>query len=111
VDRVSLRRYSPLKASRGTVIPPDLRRAVLERDRLCVLRQLGINHPCSGSLFLELDHVRGSGALGKKSPTTLDNLVALCPQAHRMKTLEGRVYRPLLIAYLAERAERSAVIG
>lgn len=100
-----LRRYAPMKPSRGTVIQPDLRRQVLARDGYkCVLRQLGIEHPCMGDSGLELDHVRASGALGKKSPTTADNLVALCPEAHRTKTNNGRAIRPLLLDWIARRS-------
>lgn len=96
---MTLRRYAPMRKSRGTVIPDALRKQVLERDGYeCVAAQLGMPHVCSPGL--ELDHVRASGALGRKSRTTLDNLVALCPSGHRYKTVNGRAARPLLIAYI-----------
>ena len=106
---MSLRRYKPLKQSSGTTWPVPTREAILARDKGCVGPRLGFPGECFGAL--ELDHVRASHGIGMKSDSVESNGVALCSNHHRMKTLEGRVYRPLLIAYLAERAERSAVIG
>lgn len=96
---MTLRRLTPLRASRGTEIPAALRRYVHERDGGCVLRFLLDGHQCSGAV--EIDHVRASGALGRKSPTAAWNLVALCGRGHRYKTLHGRALRPLLTDYLA----------
>lgn len=90
--RISLRR----KPQRDPVTP-ELREQVLEREHYaCVLR--GVSS-CAG--YLELDHVRSSGALGKRSRSTLDNLVALCTRHHQWKTEHGREARPILLAYLA----------
>jgi len=72
---------------------------VRQRDGGCVLGRLGIAHLCLGRL--ELDHVRASGALGRKSRSTADNLVVLCAWAHREKTLHGRHWRPILLAWIA----------
>ena len=93
-----MRRYAPLKESRGTVIPAALRLAVLLRDGGCVGPRVGMGYPCVGAL--ELDHVRASHAMGRKSETTAANLVSLCGAHHRTKTLEGRTWRPKLVAYL-----------
>jgi 5-methylcytosine-specific restriction endonuclease McrA len=82
-----------------------VRAQVRARDRDCVFGRLGIPHDCFGQL--ELDHVRASGGLGLRSRSTRDNLVLLCPVAHRMKTLEGRRWRPVLLAWI-ERAAREA---
>ncbi len=49
--------------------------------------------------------MRASGGLGLRSRSSPDNLVLLCPWAHRLKTLEGRRWRPVLLAWI-ERAER-----
>ncbi len=103
-----LRRY-PARRHRRAVrrdpVPPTVRDHVRRRDRACVFTRLGIPHLCLGRL--ELDHVRASGGLGLKSPSTPDNLVLLCPQAHLEKTLHGRRWRPVLLAWI-ERAERDA---
>lgn len=95
---MTLRRYAPLKPSRGTVIPPLLRLEVLQRDDGCVGMLLGWAGPHTSAL--ELDHVRAAHAVGMKSRTTADNLVALCGACHRWKTANGRLARPQLIAYL-----------
>jgi 5-methylcytosine-specific restriction endonuclease McrA len=94
-----MRRYAPLKPSRGTVIPADMRLRVLRRDQGCVGFEL-LPDECAGPL--ELDHVRASHGVGLKSDTTDANLVSLCGFHHRYKTEHGREARPLLLAYLAE---------
>lgn len=93
-----LRRYAPMKQSRGTVIPPFLRVIVLVRDDGCVGRRLGWPGPHTSPL--ELDHVRASGGMGMKSRTSEDNLVSLCGDCHRWKTEHGREARPQLLEYL-----------
>ena len=93
-----MRRYAPLASSKGTVIPAGLRVTVLTRDNGCVGRGR-LPGECSGSL--ELDHVRASHAMGMKSRTEANNLVALCGVHHRWKTSFGREARPILLDYLA----------
>ena len=104
-----LRRYPTRHRGAGPRTPdpvaPGVRAQVRTRDRGCVFTWLGIAHDCFGQL--ELDHVRASGGLGLKSRSTSDNLVLLCPSAHRLKTLEGRRWRPVLLAWI-ERAAREA---
>lgn len=93
-----MRRYAPIKASKGTVIPPAMRLRVLTRDNGCV----GFRRfpgPCGSPL--ELDHVRASHGIGMKSVTCDCNLVALCGECHRYKTANGRVARPILLDYLS----------
>ena len=104
-----LRRY-PRRERRGDPRPldpvtPSVRAQVRARDGGCVFGRLGIPHDCFGQL--ELDHVRASGGLGLRSRSTTDNLVVLCPSAHRLKTLAGRRWRPVLLAWI-ERAAREA---
>jgi 5-methylcytosine-specific restriction endonuclease McrA len=104
-----LRRY-PRRHRRGVPrpldpVPPGVRALVRARDGGCVFGRLGILHDCFGQL--ELDHVRASGGLGLRSRSTPDNLVLLCPSAHRIKTLEGRRWRPVLLAWI-EHAARDA---
>jgi hypothetical protein len=98
-----IRRYSPMKPSAGTRIPDQERRRVEERDRLCAGYVVGMPGPCAGQL--ELDHVRASGGLGLKSRSTADNLVRLCGAHHRLRTENGRKWRPILLDYLAGRGE------
>jgi hypothetical protein len=52
-------------------VPTAVRDHVRRRDGGCVFTRLGIAHTCLGQL--ELDHVRASGALGRKSAGTADN--------------------------------------
>lgn len=99
---MTLRRYQPLKPSRGTVIPPKLRIEVFEADRGCVGPRVGMPGECFGAL--EIDHVRASGGIGMKSETSLHNLVALCSTHHREKTNNGKTWRPKLIEQIAKRA-------
>jgi hypothetical protein len=93
-----MRRYAPLKPSKGTVIPPAIRERVLERDQGCVGRRLDWPGDCLGAL--ELDHVRASHGMGMKSETSVGNLVALCGLHHKLRTESGRIFRPRLIDYL-----------
>lgn len=95
-----LRRYKPLAASAGTRIPSAVRSAVRSRDGGCVGPQAGLPGDCAGSP--QLDHVRASHAMGRKSEGIETNLVTLCGQHHRWKTEHGRQARPLLLAYLGE---------
>lgn len=95
---VTLRRYAPMKPSAGTRIPDVVRREVVLRDSGCVGPRIGMPVDCVNGV--ELDHVR-AGGMGMKSPSTADNLVSMCPSHHRMKTLEGRRWRPRLLGYLA----------
>lgn len=94
-----IRRYAPLAPSRGTVIPASIRVEVILRDRRCVGPAVGMPGDCAGNL--ELDHVRASHAIGRKSRTEPDNLVQLCGFHHRVKTAAGRTWRPVLLAYLS----------
>jgi len=100
----ALRRYTPLRASRGTTIPPEIRAEVHARDQGCVGPRVGMPGACSGPV--EQDHVRASHATGMKSPTAAWNLVELCRYVHhRLKTEHGRTWRPPLLDYLSKAGE------
>lgn len=101
---MSLRRLTPLHPSKGTVIPPKVRLEVKARDQGCVGPRIGMERECFGQE--ELDHVRASGGLGMKSETSARNLVTLCGQHHFEKTIHGRTWRPLLLAWIEERETR-----
>lgn len=93
-----LRRSAPMKPSRGTVWPPEVRAEVYLRDDGCVGPRIGMPGPCSGSI--SIDHVRASGAMGMKSRSTADNGAVLCFVHHELKTRAGRIWRPKLLEYL-----------
>jgi hypothetical protein len=99
---MTLRRYSKPKPSRGTVIPPKLRIEVLNRDQGCVGPRVGMEGECFGRI--ELDHVRASHGIGMKSPTEPGNLVSLCSTHHRIKTDNGKAWRPKLLDWLGAKA-------
>lgn len=93
-----MRRYAPMKPSTGTRWPADVLAALRLRDRGCVGRVVGMPGECFGAL--EPDHVRASGGMGMKSRSTLDNGALLCSTHHRVKTEDGRTWRPRLIDYI-----------
>jgi hypothetical protein len=99
-----VRRYAPLKQSRGTTWPVEVREAARERDGGCIGPLVGMPGACFGGI--ELDHIRASGAIGMKSRSTLDNAASLCAAHHPLKTREGRKWRPLLIEYVDFMASR-----
>lgn len=91
-----------MKKSAGTVIPAPLRAEVYMADHhRCVGPRVGMPGECQGSG--SLDHVRASGGIGLKSVTERGNLVYMCLGHHRLKTDNGRVWRPRLLAYIEER--------
>lgn len=96
----------PLKRKnpRSKQEPTQAMRAYLrQRDKGCVAAHvMRVYDQCVGPI--QVDHVRASGGLGMKSPMERGNLVQLCAWHHKAKTEYGRVWRPLLLAYL-ERVE------
>ena len=103
----------PPKVKRDTDQERAEKNYVRARDRGCVAfravygaRETPILAEFSGQCGgpLDVDHVRASGGLGMKSPTHRTNMVVLCRHHHRAKTEYGKVWRPLLLAYL-ERVE------
>lgn len=97
-------RRTALRPSRGTQWPPDVARAIEERDhRRCVGPLVGMPGLCEGPA--EKDHIRASGGISMKSRSTLDNGVLLCSNVHHpMKTMAGKTWRPALIAYVVLRS-------
>jgi hypothetical protein len=81
--------------------------SVLKRDNGCVGPRIGMLGRCgtqfgvSDRFNIELDHVNTSG-LGKRGPSTPENLVSLCGLHHRVKTEQSRVWRARLNDYLDE---------
>lgn len=80
-------------------VTPELRQAVLERDRGCVARRLdSLADYCEG--HLTLDHVREQPMMGKRAPSDPAHLVTLC-EHHHIDTGWATANRPLLRSYLA----------
>lgn len=87
--------------------PADVSEAIRIRDRgQCVGPVIGLSGRCYGTP--QRDHIRASGGLGMKSPSTLENGALLCISHHRYKTEHGREVRPLLIAYVEARSAHRA---
>jgi hypothetical protein len=103
---VRLLRRTPLRARRPYNPPRrqdplrEIRGYIVARDRTCLGPRVGMPGQCWG--MAEIDHVRASGGLGIKSPSTADNLVLLCSVHHQVRTLDGKRWRPLLLEYLAQ---------
>jgi hypothetical protein len=92
--------------TRRDPVTPELREAVLERDGwACVGRRLWMPGKCNGRL--ELDHIANLG-LSLRGPSTMANLVTLCSWHHRIKTDNGRTWRPLLLAYVDGKSSSSS---
>jgi hypothetical protein len=106
--RTPLRRKRPMRPSRGTTWPPEVKALIRLRDGGCIGPRVGMPGRCDGPL--EIDHVRASGALGRKSPSTVNNGALLCRYAHHpMKTEHGSTWRPRIHEYIAGRPTRKAV--
>ena len=78
-------------------VSPELRLAILERDRGCVAVKLGADYAgCHGRLTL--DHVKSQPMMGKRAPSDPAHLLALCEAHH----LDGWAtsHRPALREYL-----------
>ena len=79
-------------------VTPELYAYLERRDGRCAMAKIRGDHVCDGPS--EIDHVRASGGLGLRSPSTKANTVRLCRWAHLTKTYHGRVIRPLLLDYI-----------
>jgi hypothetical protein len=100
---MTLRRYAPMKPSRGTVIPTAMKLRVRLRDAQMTGGCVGFRRlpgECFGGL--EEDHVRASHGTGMKSVTCDCNLVSTCSAHHRYKTEHGKEVRPIFLDYLAQ---------
>jgi hypothetical protein len=86
-------------------VTPDVAAFVLRRDGGCVGPVVGMPGLCSWRI--ELDHIDGGG-LGRRGPSTPDNLVSLCSGHHRYKTEHARVARPILREHVATAQAESA---
>ena len=88
----------------------DLRHAVLKRDGCCLLLRLDPDHRCRdrwGEYHdprdldkLSIEHVKTERMMGKKAPTDLAHLVALCAYAN--VAVPSRATRDAMRQYLRE---------
>lgn len=92
---MTLRRYTPMKPSRGTVWPPDVKAHVRIHQSDCIGPLAGMPGECGGQS--EDDHIRASGGIGMKSLSIATNDARLCSWHHRLKTNHGKTWRPRLI--------------
>lgn len=101
----ALARKTPMRRTRGTTWPPAVAAEITERDDgRCIGPRIGMPEVCLG--YPQKDHVRASGALGKKSPSTTDNGALLCGRHHEMKTNDGPTWRPLILSYIDRKARQ-----
>jgi hypothetical protein len=78
--------------------------AYLERrDGRCAMAKIRADHVCDGPS--EIDHVRASGGLGLRSESSRRNCVRLCRWGHLTKTYYGKVWRPILLDWIARNGD------
>jgi hypothetical protein len=63
----------------------------------------GMPGPCGGSE--ELDHIRASGGVGMKSKSIATNGARMCSAHHRLKTENGKVWRPRIASVVRALAD------
>lgn len=97
---MTLRRRTPLKPSRGTEWPRDVRAQAYALMPRCIGPLVGMPEPCFGGL--ELDHIHGRGALGMKGDGVLSNAARLCVVHHDEKGLHGSTWRPRLVEFVGQ---------
>ena len=97
-------------------VTPELRYAVMKRDHICVGAKIGMGEACGsqfgsgGNIVWELDRVDNAG-LGRRGPSTMDNLVLICGYHHRVKTESSKTWRPKLREYLDAKSSTSVSGG
>lgn len=100
---------------RADAVTTELHAAVLLRDRRCVLSFLSPGHVCRDAWGLThdpadlgrltLEHVHdGYGRMGKRAPSDMAHLVALCGGAN--VSVPSKVQRQAMRAYLESVGER-----
>lgn len=84
-----------MKPSQGTVWPKDVREHIEHHQKSCVGALAGMPEMCDR--YVELDHIRASGGIGMKSKSIATNGARTCSLHHRLKTNNGKVWRPRFI--------------
>lgn len=88
-------RRTPLRPSRGTVWPPEVKAHIRTHQTGCIGPLAGMLGRCEGGI--EDDHIRASHGIGMKSDSIAVNAARLCGIHHRVKTERGKLWRPRLI--------------
>ena len=80
------------RARTGEGVTEDIRRAVLARDQACFIWRLDRHHVCKDrwgrehspyeTWRLSLDHVKDEPRMGKRAPSDMAHLVAMCYQGN-----------------------------
>ena len=117
MKHTALTRHTPLTRStppkrqkRRDPVSPELRLAVLERDRMCVLARFDDQHVCrdkwgtihawNDARFLTLEHVKDELRMGVRAASTLQTLVAMCYGGN--VGVPSKAQREAIRAYLQE---------
>lgn len=89
-------------------VTPELREAVMRRDRSCILARLDWDHICwdrwgqqhsaSDTDRLTVEHVKSELRMGKRAPSDLGHLVAMCWRGN--VGVPSKVQREAIRAYL-----------
>jgi hypothetical protein len=97
-----LKRSGPIRRrARRDPVSPELRLAVLERDRDCVAAILDTFEGWSCRGRWTLDHVKDEPRMGVRAPSDAAHLVTLC-EWHHLESGWATSHRPELRAYLEE---------
>jgi 5-methylcytosine-specific restriction endonuclease McrA len=110
MKRSPMRRWHRPEADKVT---PELRAAVIARDGVCFLSRLNRLHVCRDKWGneqrpdenLTVDHVKDEAGMGKRAPSDLRHLVAMCYGAN--VGVPSREVRILERAYLARLYEEA----
>jgi hypothetical protein len=90
-------------------VTPELREAILLRDRMCFMVRLDPSHVCYDAFgrehlptdlrLLTLEHVKDQPRMGRRAPSDERHIVALCYRAN--VGVPSKVTRQAMRAYLA----------
>jgi hypothetical protein len=97
---MTLRRNTPMRRSRGTEWPTEVREHVREHQGWgCIGPRAGMPGECIGP-EIQLDHVR-AGGMGMKSRSVAVNGARLCARVHHPMKTEHAEWRGPLLALIA----------
>lgn len=95
-------------------VTPELRAAVMERDKRCILSRIDERHVCrdrwgqvhmpTATHLLTLEHVKSDLRMGVRAPSDMAHLVALCFAAN--DAVPSKAQRAAMRSYLVEVNEK-----